>query len=64
VNVSKKELAAVAGFALLVWHGVSLLADAERCKRNLVRYKATPTVPNLVKLLAAEGALMGDLRWL
>jgi hypothetical protein len=63
-TVSKKELAALAGFVLLVWHGLSLLADAERCKRNLARYNAAPTVPNLVKLLAAEGALIGDLRWL
>jgi hypothetical protein len=62
--MSKKELAALAGFALLIWHGLSLLADAERCKRNLARYNAAPTMPNLVKLALAEGALIGDLRWL
>jgi hypothetical protein len=62
--VSKKELATLAGFALLIWHGVSFLADAEQCKRNLARYNAAQTVPNLVKLIAAEGALIGDLRWL
>lgn len=38
--------------------------DGERCKSNLARYKAAPTASNLVKLVLAEGALIGDLRWL
>jgi hypothetical protein len=52
------------GFAGLLWHVGSIIADAERCKRNLYRYRAAPTVPNFVKLAVAEGALIADLRWL
>ena len=62
--MSGKQLATLAMFAGLVWHAASIIADAERCKRNLVRYNATPTLPNFVKLAVAEGALIGDLRWL
>ncbi len=62
--MSGKDLAAVAGVGLLIWHGLSLLADAERYMRNLARFSGAPTMPNLVKLLVAEGALIGDLGWL
>ena len=36
----------------------------ERYKRNLARYNAVPSMPNFVKLLIAEGVLIGDLGWL
>jgi hypothetical protein len=62
--MSGKEFAALAGYGLLAWHLLSLVADAKRCKLNLARYRAAPTGANLIKLLAAEGALIGDLRWL
>ena len=62
--MSKKDVAALAGIGLLAWHCVSFLAHAERYKRNLARYNAVPTVPNFVKLLIAEGVLIGDLGWL
>jgi hypothetical protein len=62
--VSAKQIAVLVGFAGLVWHVASIIADAERCKRNLYRYRAAPTVPNFVKLAVAEGALIADLRWL
>lgn len=62
--MSGKNVATLAGWALLIWHGLSLVEDAERYKRNLDRYNAVPTLPNLVKLMVAEGVLIGDLRWL
>lgn len=62
--MSSKELATIGVIGMTIWHVLSFLADAERYKRNLVRYSAAPTVPNFVKLIAAEGALIGDLRWL
>ena len=62
--MKKKNAAAVAGIALLAWHCASFLADAERYKRNLARYNAVPSMPNFVKLLIAEGVLIGDLGWL
>jgi hypothetical protein len=62
--MSKGELAALAGIVLLAWHVASILADAQRCERNLARFSAAPTLPNFVKLALAEGALIGDLSWL
>ncbi len=62
--MSGKDAAALVSLVALVWHGMSLVADAKRCKRNLVRYQAAPTMANFVKLAVAEGALIGDLRWL
>ena len=62
--MSAKQIAVLVGFAGLVWHVASIIADAERCKRNLYRYRAAPTVPNFVKLAVAEGALIADLRCL
>jgi hypothetical protein len=62
--MSKRDLAVVAGAALLAWHVLSIIADARRCQRNLARFNAAPTLPNFVKLAVAEGALIGDLGWL
>jgi len=62
--MSGKDVARLAGLCLAIWHAASIIKDAERCKLNLARYNANPTVPNLVKLALAEGALIGDLRWL
>ncbi len=62
--MSGKDLATLAGIGLLIWHGLSLIKDAERYQRNLARYNARPTLPNFVKLAVAEGVLIGDLRWL
>jgi hypothetical protein len=62
--MSGKNLATLAGLALLAWHVASIIKDAERVKYNLARYNARPTLPNFVKLAVAEGALIGDLRWL
>lgn len=62
--MSGKQVAVLIGFAGLLWHVGSIIADAERCKRNLYRYRAAPTVPNFIKLAVAEGALIADLRWL
>ena len=59
-----KDLAALACFGLLISHALSLLADAERYKQNLARFSAAPTLSNLVKVVVAEGALIGDLGWL
>jgi hypothetical protein len=57
-------LAVLGGWLLVAWHALSIINDAERCKFNLARYQAAPTLPNLVKLLVAEGALISDLGWL
>ncbi len=62
--MSGKQATAIIGFAALVWHIPSIIADAQRCKRNLDRFTASPTGPNFVRLALAEGALIGDLRWL
>jgi hypothetical protein len=62
--MSGKDLAALAGLGMLIWHALSLVADAERYQRNLARYNARPTLPNFVKLAVAEGVLIGDLGWL
>ena len=62
--MSGKQVAVLIGFAGLLWHVGSIIADAERCKRNLYRYRAAPTGANFVKLAVAEGALIADLRWL
>ncbi len=59
-----KETAALAGLVLAAWHVLSIMKDAERCRYNLARYNAAPTLPNFVKLAVAEGALISDLRWL
>jgi hypothetical protein len=40
------------------------MKDAERCRYNVARYNAAPTLPNFVKLAVAEGVLISDLRWL
>jgi hypothetical protein len=62
--MSAKQAAAIVGFAALVCHVASIIADAQRCKRNFDRFNAAPTGPNFVRLVLAEGALIGDLRWL
>jgi hypothetical protein len=62
--MTRKEMGVLIGLALVAWHVASIIADAERCKRNLDRFAATPTVPNFIKLAVAEGALIADLRWL
>jgi hypothetical protein len=62
--MNRKEITALAGFALLAWHLLSIMKDAERCRYNAARYNAAPTLPNFVKLAVAEGALISDLRWL
>lgn len=59
-----KDLTVLMVAAGLCWHVMSIIEDVDRCKRNLYRYRTTPTVPNLLKLAVAEGALIGDLRWL
>jgi hypothetical protein len=59
-----KDKAIAAGLLLAAWHLVSIMKDADRCKYNLARYNAAPTLPNFVKLAVAEGALVSDLRWL
>jgi hypothetical protein len=59
-----KDLARLMIIAGMCWHVTSIIADADRCKRNLYRYRAAPTMPNFVKLAVAEGALIADLRWL
>jgi hypothetical protein len=62
--MSRKDIAVLIGLAMVAWHVVSIIADAERCKRNLDRFAASPTAPNFIKLAVAEGALITDLRWL
>jgi hypothetical protein len=62
--MSGKQAVTMIGIVALVWHLASLLQDAERCKRNLDRFIASPNGPNLLRLALAEGALIGDLRWI
>ena len=62
--MNPKEMAVLAGWVLAAWHALSIMKDAERCKYNVARYNAAPTLPNFVKLAVAEGALISDLRWL
>jgi hypothetical protein len=56
--MSGKQVAVLIGFAGLLWHVGSIIADAERCKRNLYRYRAAPTVPNFIK--AGRGRRRAD----
>ena len=62
--MNRKEMTVLAGLVLAAWHALSIMKDAERCRYNLARYNAAPTLPNLVKLAVAEGVLISDLRWL
>jgi hypothetical protein len=62
--MTSKQAGSLIGFAVLVWHVASIIADAERCKRNADRFAASPTGASFVRLALAEGALIGDLRWL
>lgn len=62
--MNKKELAALAGVAMLAWHALSLVSDAERYWQNLARYRSAPSLANFIKLLVAEGVLIRDLGWL
>jgi hypothetical protein len=60
--VNRNEIA-VLGSLLVAWHVLSFVKDAQRCKYNVARYNAAPTLPNFVKLVVAEGVLISDLRW-
>jgi hypothetical protein len=62
--MNRKEMAVLAGLALAAWHLLSIMKDAERCRYNVARYNAAPTLANFVKLAVAEGVLISDLRWL
>ena len=62
--MNRKEMTFLAGLALVAWHALSIMKDAERCRYNMARYNAAPTLPNFVKLAVAEGVLISDLRWL
>ncbi len=62
--MSGKQIAAWVAVATMVGHLASIVRDAERCKRNLARFRAAPTMPNFITLAVAEGVLIGDLRWL
>jgi hypothetical protein len=59
-----KKQATVALGILAVWHMASIVKDAERYQANWKRWQAVPTAANLIKLVAAEGMLIGDLGWL
>jgi hypothetical protein len=62
--MTRKQVTALIGLAVVAWHVISIVQDSERCARNLARFKARPTAPNFVKLAIAEGVLISDLRWL
>ena len=62
--MNRKEMTVLVGLALAAWHALSIMKDTERCRYNLARYNAAPTLPNFVKLAVAEGVLISDLRWL
>jgi len=58
-----KQIGTLLGFAILGWHALSLLADAEQCAVNLNRWLAYPNGRNFMKLAVAEGVLIKDLGW-
>jgi len=62
--MNRKQVTVLIGIAVVAWHVISILNDADRCARNLARFKAAPTVPNFIKLAVAEGVLISDLGWL
>jgi hypothetical protein len=62
--MNAKQLAAAVGLIAVAWHVVAIAQDAERCKANLDRWLANPTVADFVRLLAAEGVLIKDIGFL
>jgi hypothetical protein len=45
----------------LAYHLAAVIADYEQCKVNLKRWQTRPTLPNLIRLLAADGVLILDI---
>ena len=59
-----RETALFLASVAALYHLAALVRDADAVEANLVRYRHRPSVPNLRRLLLAEGALIGDLGWL
>jgi hypothetical protein len=62
--MKNKQVLTTLGAVAVIWHVLSVIQDAERCKFNLQRWRAAPTSGNLIKLLVAEGVLIKDIGWL
>lgn len=59
-----KEAAGVLAAVVVGYHVLAAMADAETVHTNFIRYKARRTLPNLRRLLLAEGVFISDLGWL
>ena len=59
-----KQAATLLGLLVVGWHVWSFVEDAEQYKRNLARWRVTPTALNLARLVVAEGVLIKDVGWL
>jgi len=48
-------------FLAAVYHACTLAADTEAYMKNLQRFGANPNLPNLIRVVIAEGVLIEDL---
>lgn len=48
-------------FLVALYHVGTLIADTETYVANVRRFGANPTIPNFIRVVAAEGVLIKDL---